>query len=459
MASLGVKAGDRVALLVGDGLESAILIHALMKIGAVLVPLNARLAPEEMLWQVRDSRPRAFLHDGANSDGVSAVARACPDIPRALVGDGAPEAQRFVALEPAAFTPAEPTRDALHAILYTSGTTGRPKGAMLSYGNHLANAAGFYRRLGAGPGDRWLLSLPLYHVGGLAILLRAVLFGGTVVFAGRFDEARYLGLMREHRITHVSVVAAMLSRLYEVASGADAFTSLRCVLLGGGPASEELLEASLARGIPVSPTYGLTECASQVATLAPGLLARQRGSVGTAIPGVTIRIAREDGGVAEVDEEGEICVAGGVVTAGYWNRPAETARALRDGWLHTGDRSRMNAAGALTVLARESDLIISGGENIYPAEIERVLLAHPDVLDAAVLGAPDERWGAVPVALAVRRPGTTIDEAALLDHCRALLARYKTPRSIRFVESLPRTSLGKLRRRDAARLPLRNDGL
>ena len=330
---------------------------------------------------------------------------------------------------------------------------------MLTYGNHLANASGFYRRLGARPGDCWLLSLPLYHVGGLAILLRAVLFGGTVVFAGPFDEARYLRLMCEHRISHVSVVAAMLERLYAAAGRDDAFESLRYVLLGGGPAPEALLEASLARGVPVSPTYGLTECASQVATLAPGLLARHRGSVGTAIPGVTIRIAREDGGVADADEAGEICVAGAVVTAGYWDRPDETARALRDGWLHTGDRGRMDTAGALTVLARESDLIISGGENIYPAEVERVLLAHPDVLDVAVLGAPDERWGAVPVALAVRRPGSAIDEAALLDHCRALLARYKTPRSIRFVESLPRTDLGKLRRRDAARPPLRNDGL
>ncbi|MDP3940339.1 MAG: AMP-binding protein, partial [Deltaproteobacteria bacterium] len=289
-------------------------------------------------------------------------------------------------------------------------------------------------------------------MGGLAIILRAVLFGGAVVVADRFDEAIYLRLLREQRVTHLSVVATMLERLYAAVSSDDTFASLRCVLLGGGPAPEELVEASLARGVPVSPTYGLTECASQVATLPPGLLASHWDSVGTAIPGVNIRIAREDGGMADADEEGEICVAGAVVTAGYWNRPGETARALRNGWLHTGDRGRMDAAGAITVLARESDLILSGGENVYPAEVERALLVHPDVADAAVLGMPDDRWGAVPVALVVRRAGTAIDAAALLDHCGGLLARYKTPRSIRFVESLPRTALGKLRRRAAARL-------
>jgi O-succinylbenzoic acid--CoA ligase len=223
-------------------------------------------------------------------------------------------------------------------------------------------------------------------------------------------------------------------------------SSLRCVLLGGGPAPEPLLQRCATLGVPVVQTYGLTEAASQVATLEPEDALRKLGSAGKPLFGTELRIEDADGAFLAPGAEGEIVVRGPTVTPGYLNRPGPTARAIRDGWLHTGDIGYLDAKGYLYVLDRRDDLIVSGGENVYPAEIEAVLQSHPDVLEAGVWGAPDQRWGQVPIAAVVLRPGVSVTADALIAHCRERLAAYKTPVRIELRTELPRNAAGKLLR-------------
>ena len=321
--------------------------------------------------------------------------------------------------------------DAIHSIVYTSGTTGRPKGALLTFGNHWWSAVGSALNLGLLPEDRWLAPLPLFHVGGLSILVRSVVYGIPAIVLERFDAAAVNRAIDDERATIVSVVAAMLQRMLAERGDRPYPPWLRCVLLGGGPAPRPLLEECAGRGLPVVQTYGLTEAASQVATLAPEDALRKLGSAGKPLMPTELRI---DGG--------EILVRGPTVSPGYWNHRTER----EDGWLRTGDLGRLDDEGYLYVLDRREDLIVSGGENVYPAEVEAVLLAHPLVEEAAVVGRADQRWGAVPIAF-VRARGEVSSEE-LLSFCRARLAGYKVPGAIRLVDALPRNAAGKLLRRE-----------
>ena len=335
---------------------------------------------------------------------------------------------------------------ATHSLLYTSGTTGTPKGAILTYGNHLWSAIGSALNLGVREDDRWLACLPLFHVGGLAILLRGAIYGTTAVVHESFDAARVNASIDEDGVTIISVVANMLQRMLDQRADQPYPASMRCVLLGGGPAPEPLLQRCAALDVPVVQTYGLTETASQVATLAPEDALPKLGSAGKPLFGTELRIEGQDGSHLPAGAEGEIVVRGPTVTPGYLNRPEATAEAIHGGWLHTGDIGYVDAEGYLYVLDRRDDLIVSGGENVYPAEIEAVLQSHPDVAEAGVYGAPDERWGQTPVAAVVLRPGATITPDTLMAHCREHLAAYKTPSRIELHDQLPRNAAGKLMR-------------
>lgn len=469
---LGVRPGDRVALLAGTSIDAVTIIHAVPKTGAILVPVNPRLSGEEAAWQAADCGARAFIYDSAGHPAAARVASDVPGAARAALGDALPGDPRLADLAPEDFPRPALAPDSLHTIVYTSGTTGRPKGAMLTRANHRASAEGARKRLDLGPEDRWLACMPLCHVGGLSILLRSVLCGFPVVLQDSFDEHRVIEAIAKERVTIVSLVPGMLQRLLDADPGAMAdLSSLRCVLLGGAPIPECLLEECLRRGIPTAPTYGLTECASQVATLVPERLRPEvppegradriplegAGMVGRPLRGVEIRILREDGSEAGTGEVGEIAVQGPIVSPGYWGRPevppegrADRIREVtrREGWHATGDLGRMDARGYLEVVGRMSEMIISGGENVSPAEVERVLLSHPDVLDAAVAGSPDPRWGERVVAAVVPRAGARLTTGDLAAHCRRHLAGYKVPRAIALVETLPRNSLGKLLRRE-----------
>jgi o-succinylbenzoate---CoA ligase len=442
LRELGVQPGMLVATLMGNTPTFVALVHALPRCGATLVPLNTRLTPAELAWQLADSTAFLLLYDAAHE----ALAHALENSKVRMHPMYGRFANRpYSANRPSVPSPPPPIDlNATHTIIYTSGTTGRPKGALLSYGNHWWSATASALNLGLLPADCWLALLPLFHVGGLSIILRGAMYGIPVVLHERFDPAAANQAIDEQGVTIVSVVATMLQRMLVERNGRPYPPHLRCMLLGGGPAPLPLLEACAAQNIPVVQTYGMTETASQAATLAPSETLRKLGSAGQPLLPLELQIAAAPG------EPGEILVRGPMVTAGYHNNAEATAAAFQGGWFHTGDLGRLDEEGFLYVLDRRNDLIISGGENIYPAEVEAALLAHPAVAEAGVIGIPDAQWGQVPVAFVV--PGRpelvegqpTGDE--LLAFMRERLASYKVPRRIIFVEALPRTAAGKLRR-------------
>ena len=445
----GLQVGATVALLARNGTGFVVTVHAIARLGAVLMPLNVRLAPAELAWQLRDGGATHLLHDDSQRETITALrgeASPLQIIPLEALSSRLPSHVGARHASPLRTEDARFHLSNTHSLVYTSGTTGTPKGAILTYSNHLWSAVGSALNLGLHEDDRWLACLPLFHVGGLAILLRSVIYGITAIVHETFDPARVNAAIDEEGVTIVSVVANMLQRMLDERGDAPYPATLRCVLLGGGPAPEPVLRRCARLGVPVVQTYGLTETASQVATLAPEDALRKLGSAGKPLFGAELRIETPDGRVLPPASEGEIVVRGPTVTPGYLNSPEASAQALRGGWLHTGDIGYLDAEGYLYVLDRRDDLIVSGGENVYPAEIEAVLQSHPDVAEAGIFGVPDERWGQTPIAAVVLRPGATATPETLLTYCRERLAAYRTPSRIEFRADLPRNAAGKLMR-------------
>jgi O-succinylbenzoic acid--CoA ligase len=310
-------------------------------------------------------------------------------------------------------------------VIYTSGTTGRPEAVSLTHRNHTASAIASAWNLGVSPDDRWLCVLPLFHVGGLAILMRSALYGTAAVLHESFDVERVKSAFETGEVTLASLVPTMLRRLADTGLGET--PALRAVLLGGGPVPRDLLEWSAEHRFPALQTYGMTQTSSQIATLAAAEAVTRSGSAGRPLLGVELSISRE----------GEILVRGPMVSPGALD-PA-------DGWLHTGDRGRLDDEGYLWVEGRLKDVIVTGGENVACAEVERVLEEHPAVVEAAVVGVPDPEWGEVVTAFVVLNGD---DASGLTDFCRERLAGYKVPRALHTVDALPRNAAGKLLRRE-----------
>lgn len=441
LGRLGLLCGDRVALLSrGDPLAIA-AVHAARRARAVLVPLHPRLSADELGWMVGDADAHLLVHDDATADLARAIASA-------RTGLGVAHLDALREAPPAAAGAPAVELDEVQGILYTSGTTARPKGVVLTHADHWWSAVGSALRIGSRDDDRWLLTLPLAHIGGLAIAMRAGVAGVPIVILDGFEPDAANAAIDERGVTLVSAVADMLRRMLAARGDRPFPPTLRRVLLGGGPAPSPLLDESVRRGVPVACTYGLTETASQVATQAHD--ARPGASCGPPLAVTEVRVTR-DGDDARTGEEGDILVRGPTVMLGYHGRVEETARALDRGWLRTGDRGAIDERGELHVAGRADGVIVSGGENVSPREIERVLLAHPGVAEALVAAAPHARWGAVPVAAVVARGGAVLDEAALLEHCRAHLASFKVPARVRVVDALPRGPSGKPRAADLAR--------
>lgn len=432
LLELGVQPGDRVALLALNSLEFVVAVHAVPRAGAILLPLNARLAVRELAYQLDDAGSKLLLYHERTAAQAADAARTA-HVAKTLDISGVLSTQCSVrSTEPPALSTSGP-----FAIIYTSGTTGAPKGAVLSFENFFASAAASAFNMGVIPGDRWVACLPMFHIGGLSIVTRSAIYGTTIVIHPAFDEREVNAELRERGATLLSVVPTMLQRMLD-ADGLDYPATVRGVLVGGGPVTKDLLERAAARGLPVLQTYGLTEATSQVTTLAPADALSHLGSAGKPLLGTRIRIDAPPG------EPGEILVQGPTVTSGYWNRREATAKALEGGWLHTGDIGRLDDDGFLYVLDRRDDLIVSGGENVYPAEVEGVIKGFAGVVDVAVVGVPDEQWGQVVAAAIVAGEG--FDAAALEAYLRTNLAGYKVPRILRLVESLPVTASGKVRR-------------
>lgn len=442
LATLGVGAGDRIATSLHNSFEMAVLPHAALRLGATLVPLNVRLGQQEVAWQLGDSNPRVVIVDDRTRDRVTSALREHPAIRVVSTEEFNGVAESNVDLGLSHFA------DAVLAIIYTSGTTGRPKGAMLTVSNFWWSAIGSAVNLGTQADDRWLACMPLFHVGGLSILIRSAIYGITAVVHDGFAEAEVNAAI-DKGVTIVSVVAVMLDRMLDQRKGRSYPPSLRCVLLGGGPAPVALLERSTSMSAPVVQTYGLTETCSQAVTLTPSEAADRHGAAGKPLYPNEIRIEHSADHPSD-DGAGEILVRGPIVMAGYLGQPDATARAMRDGWLHTGDIGRLDDQGYLYVLDRRDDLIVTGGENVYPAEVEAVLFSHPSVAEAGVIGITDDKWGQRVVAitrLSKLNDGPVPDADELDAYCRTRLAGYKIPKEFRFVsQPLPRTASGKLRR-------------
>ena len=454
LAGLGVKSGDRIATLLHNGTVAAILPHAALRLGATLVPLNVRLTDSEITWQIGDAAPRLIVVEASTLGSINSTRESNPEL--TIVSITEDQAQN---LNTPAFSECHEadvelrlrhTADAVLAVIYTSGTTGTPKGAMLTVSNFWWNAIGSALNLGLMENDRWLVCLPLFHVGGLSVLMRSAVYGIAAVVQPGFDAKAVNRAIDNDGVSIISVVSVMLQRMLDARGNSHYPSMLRCVLLGGGPTPRVLLDRCAHQGVPVVQTYGLTESCSQAVTLAPEDALARLGSVGKALYPNEVRVVTTDGHDAPSDEAGEILLRGPLVMLGYLNQPDATSRAIVDGWLHTGDIGRIDAEGYLYVLDRRDDLIVTGGENVYPAEVEAVLQSHPSIDEIAVIGADDDEWGQRVVAIArlgADADARTIDASVLQLFCRERLAGYKVPREFRFVsEPLPRTASGKLRR-------------
>lgn len=443
----GLAAGQRVAALLPNGLAYVGLIHALARLGVVLVPLNIRLTATELNWQLAQSECHFLVYSAETAALATQLLENhdCRGVDvDACTWQGA-QGVVSVGYGRHAFQ-----LDAPQAIVFTSGTTGHPKGAVLSYANHFWSATASSYRLGLIPTERWLSCLPLYHVGGLAVVFRSCLYGTAIVLHERFDLEQFNASLEQDQITLTSVVPTMLHRLLALRAGQPWPRTLRHILLGGAAATPELLAAALASAAPVATTYGLTEAASQVATMRPEAVRQKSGSVGKPLMFTSVRIVDETGASLPPGEKGEIVVQGPTVMAGYYHNPTATAATLRKGELYTGDIGLLDADGDLWIVQRRSDLIVSGGENVYPMEVEAVLRQHPAVAAVCVVGLPDAEWGEQVAALVECRPGMQVTAAELQAFGRQQLAGYKQPRLITFIDALPQTASGKVERRTVA---------
>ena len=440
LAEARAEGAGRIGILAANRPGVVFAMHAATRLSVPFVPLNWRQTPDEVAWQLRDAGITVLVVDDQRAAVMhTAWARLAvtivpiDELERLPSPSGSPSRAPGIDL----------AREA--AVIYTSGTSGRPKGARITYGNLWFSAIASALHLGLDPQDVWLAAMPLFHVGGLAILFRSVIGATPVVLHERFEPNSALAAI-DDGATLVSVVPAMLQRMLEARSNSPWPPSLRRVLLGGSAAPPRLIEECVRRGIPVAPTYGLTETTSQVATLLPDQTVQRRSSSGLPLPLTEVRVINENG-VAPPDDVGEIEVRGPTVFAGSIGDDAVPGHHLAEGWFRTGDAGYLDRAGYLYVVDRRDDLIVSGGENIYPAEIERVLREHPSVLDVGVIGVADATWGSRPLAAVVWRGSRDRARLDLLQHCQQRLPGYKIPDRSLMLAELPRSPSGKLLRR------------
>ena len=452
-----IKKGDVVACICGNDIAVVEIVHALHYAGAIFLPLNPRLSAYEQCYQLQDANAALLIYapsllDEEKHEQFSQLKLASVEIAhlqREDVPTYIPESELDTMIE----------MDAVQTIMYTSGTTGTPKGVLISANNHFTSAVGSVLNLGLHEEDCWLLAVPMFHISGLSILMRSVIYGMCVVVLDKFDEATANQAILNDGVTIMSVVSNMLSRML-IALGDNHYpATFRCMLLGGGPAPKPLLEACVAKHIPVVQTYGMTETAAQIVTLSPAYMLSKLGSAGKPLFQADLKIINE-GQVAKPFEAGDIYVYGAQVTKGYLNRPEATSESFVDGWFNTGDIGYLDDEGFLYVLDRRKDMFVSGGENVYPAEIEAALLAEEYILDAGVTSVEDATWNYVGSAYIVlteeakqlaKQIGNEALSQLILKSLTKRLAKYKIPKYMTIVDELPRNASNKLLRRELGR--------
>jgi fatty-acyl-CoA synthase len=452
LQGMGLAAGDRLGMLSYNRLEYVEVIMAAAKLGLVVVPLNWRLAAAELAFILGDSQTQTLVFDPDLAE-LAAGIRGEMELGRLIaVGDDpAQGAEPYEALlaaqsEDEPRTPGEVGLDSPHIIMYTAGTTGKPKGAVLTQEASFYNALNLQLALDFTSADRDLLVLPMFHIGGIGLFTLPMLYvGGTVVVMRAFDPAQCLKLIKQEAITLFFGVPAIFLMLAQHpdfdASGLEA---VRVVMSGGAPLPVSLVESYHQAGVILQQGFGMSEAAPSIATLEKDLALSKAGSIGKPVFHLEVKIAGPGGEELPRGEVGELLLKGPNLMQGYWNRPEATAEAMQGGWFHSGDLARMDSDGDLYIVDRKKDMFISGGENVYPAEVENAIFELPQVAEAAVIGVPDDKWGEVGRAFVALKPGQRLGEKELLEHLAARMAKYKIPKSVMFIEALPRNAAGKV---------------
>jgi len=456
LRALGVGEGDRVAILSANSDLYMALYLAVPWAGGVLTPLNARWSVAENTYAIDDSMPSVILAAPSHIAAIASICEGRLGGPK-LVSLDAVQRDGWLTLPQlmshGAIEDSGRGGEDLLAIFYTGGTTGKSKGVMLSHAGFVGNCMAM-RGLGICPDDcRMLVVAPLFHLAAAAALTMAMLAGGTAVIAPAFDPNRTLDLIEDEGVTDALLVPTMIQMVLD-GQGFDPakLAGLDTVLYGASPMPEATIDRVMAAAPHLNffQAYGMTEVSCTATVLGPEFhkgahrdAGRHRGA-GRPISTAELIVADEEGRPVPQGQVGEILVRGKGVMLGYWNQPELTSEALRDGWMHTGDGGRIDDHGVLYVVDRLKDMIVSGGENVYSAEVESAISLHPDVVQCAVIGVPDERWGERVHAIIVARQGSDVADRTIIDHCRALIAGYKCPRSVEFKSALPLSAAGKV---------------
>ncbi len=452
---LGLEKGDRLSILAQNSSDYYEILFACSKTGVILNTLNWRLAVPELAFILSDCRPRALIYEPEFSEAVSDLRSQISAEHYIVLGEQADGRDWIYEEALAAGSPGGVPQPVLSyndtwAILYTSGTTGRPKGAQVTYGNFFYNAVGMGAAIDLSSQDINLNVLPTFHAGGLGLYAGPIFHaGGTLIVMHSFDPTRLLQLLEEWRVTVLLLVPAIYLVLAQRNDLDDYdLSSVRSWASGGSALPPAVVEEFAAKGIIIQQGFGMTETGPTVFIVTKEDALGKAGSVGKPVLHTDVRIMDNDGHTLGPYEVGELCIRGGNVTTGYWNRPEATAEALVDGWLHSGDAAMVDEEGFYYIVDRWKDMFISGGENVYPAEVENVLYQLPAVAEAAVIGVPHPRWQEVGRALIVLKEGQSLSEGEVIDFCQGKLARYKIPKSVLFVGALPRNAAGKVLKRE-----------
>ena len=458
----GVKKGDRVALLMPNMAEFFEIQFACSKIGAICLPLNWRLSVKELEYILHDSSPTVLVYDAAFQEAAISLLREC-DINHQLEINGNED---LVAYEGAidqalSIKEVESLQSDTSMIMYTSGTTGHPKGAMITHEMTFYNCVNLGIPSKISSDSIQLVVLPLFHTGGLNCYANPILHaGGSLLLIRDFDPGRALSILSDSKlgVTHFFAVPAPYQFMMQHKDFEQSdLSGITAAGVGGAPCAEAILKAWSDKGIPLVQGWGMTETSPGGTGLDAADALRKVGSAGKALHHTQIKIIDENGDEITNGAIGELLIKGPNITPGYWNNPEATAKSFVDGWLLTGDAAKMDDEGFVYIVDRWKDMYITGGENVYPAEIENIIYELPQVAEAAIIGVPSERWGETGKAVIVVKPGETLNPDEVIAHCLANLAKFKVPHTVDFIDALPRNATGKILKREIRALYVDSD--
>jgi fatty-acyl-CoA synthase len=453
--TLGLQRGERVSILSQNCAEYYEILFGCGKIGVILNTLNWRLAEPELAYIINDCTPRVLIYEMEFAETVKALSSQIQVEFFVILSGGTAEgewayADALASGSPKGVTMPRLSYDDTWAIIYTSGTTGRPKGAQVTYGNFFYNAVGMGQAIDLHSQDINLNVLPTFHIGGLGLYAGPTFHtGGTVVLMRSFDPVTLLRLIQDWRVTVLLLVPSIYLMLEEF-SNFDQYdlSSVRSWASGGSALPPSLVQRFADKGIIIQQGFGMTETGPTVFLIDRENAVRKAGSVGKPVLHTDVCIMDQERKTLEANQVGELCIKGGNVTSGYWNNPNANSEALIDGWLHSGDAAKYDDEGFYYIVDRWKDMFISGGENVYPAEVENLIYQHSAVAEVAVIGVPHPKWQEVGKAIIVLKPEQRLTEAQVIEYCRDKLARYKIPKSVVFTDQLPRTAAGKVLKRE-----------